>query len=181
MQLTEWASFPSPGGQGDPRVCSAARIEELVADRQFRFRKNEQTMPREVRSFFGMWRGFDDRRTNAIVHRFKNQLNPSIRNGPWTAEEERIIVRAQVTSRSFASQIGQCSREPLRCSCTQLIPHHARPSALTCSRLCPRLRPLERSGDGERVSRRAMKPHFLRWQECYGNQWTRIAKLLPGR
>ena len=28
--------------------------------------------------------------------RFKNQLNPSIRTGPWTAEEERTIVRAQV-------------------------------------------------------------------------------------
>lgn len=107
---------------------------------------------------------FTDRTDVQCLHRWQKVLNPDLVKGPWTKEEDELIVdlvskygskKWSVISQSLPGRIGKQCRERWH------------------NHLNPEIKKDAWSQDEELA--------LIRAHQIYGNKWAEIAKFLPGR
>jgi len=107
---------------------------------------------------------FSDRTDVQCLHRWQKVLNPELVKGPWTKEEDELIVELvrkygskkwSVISQSLPGRIGKQCRERWH------------------NHLNPEIKKDAWSQDEEMA--------LIRAHQIYGNKWAEIAKSLPGR
>ncbi|XP_031488374.1 uncharacterized protein LOC116256221 [Nymphaea colorata] len=131
--------------------------------------QEDETLRHAVRAFKGKnWKKiaefFTDRTEVQCLHRWQKVLNPELVKGPWTKEEDDIIVKLvakfgpakwSVIAKSLPGRIGKQCRE----------------------RWHNHLNPLIKKDAWTKEEELAL----IRAHKIHGNKWAEIAKVLPGR
>ncbi|CAN6442633.1 unnamed protein product [Victoria cruziana] len=131
--------------------------------------QEDETLRHAVRVFKGKnWKKiaefFTDRTEVQCLHRWQKVLNPELVKGPWTKEEDDIIIKLvakfgpakwSVIAKSLPGRIGKQCRE----------------------RWHNHLNPLIKKDAWTKQEELAL----IRAHKVHGNKWAEIAKVLPGR